>query len=248
MADPWFGIEQEYQVLDLEGEALGFSGNEVQGPFYCGVGTANVSIRELVEKHTQACLAAELKIAGTNLEVAPSQAEFQIGAAGPLRVSDHLWLARWLLHRLSEDMDVKISFDAKALGQTFNGSGCHTNVSTRYTRYNPNNVDERGGILAPEGTKVGMEAILECCEKLGKRTSEHIAVYGYGVTERLTGQHETCSWTEFRFGIADRGASIRIPRHVANKGCGYFEDRRPCADIDPYVVTATILRTICDLW
>jgi glutamine synthetase len=82
-------------------------------------------------------------------------------------------------------------------------------------------------------------------QAIGAKHEEHIAVYGDGLAERLTGLHETCSIHEFREGIADRGASVRIPRHVAAQGYGYLEDRRPAANADPYLVTTRILETVC---
>jgi glutamine synthetase len=90
-----------------------------------------------------------------------------------------------------------------------------------------------------------MDAIRDACELLSKRHGEHIAVYGADNHLRLTGHHETCDIDTFRYGVADRGASIRIPRHVANKGCGYLEDRRPAANADPYLVCERIFRTVC---
>ncbi len=45
--------------------------------------------------------------------------------------------------------------------------------------------------------------------------------------------------------MANRGASIRIPRDAAREKKGYFEDRRPAANCDPYVVTAKIFDTTC---
>ena len=33
--------------------------------------------------------------------------------------------------------------------------------------------------------------------------------------------------TEFKYGVSDRGASIRIPMGTANDKKGYLEDRRP---------------------
>jgi hypothetical protein len=36
--------------------------------------------------------------------------------------------------------------------------------------------------------------------------------------------------------VANRGCSIRIPRDVAEKRCGYLEDRRPSSNCDPYQV------------
>ena len=70
-------------------------------------------------------------------------------------------------------------------------------------------------------------------------------VYGAGNEQRLTGKHETCDINTFRWGVADRGASVRIPLHVAQAGKGYLEDRRPAANADPYEVCAAILETIC---
>lgn len=250
--EPWFGIEQEYALFNAEdrtplGNLLTPAGDNVaQGPFYCSVGARVNFGRELVEKHTQACLDAGIMIEGTNFEVAPGQCEVQIGAADPLEVSDHLWLARWLLHRIGEDLGISISLDAKPFGSEFNGSGAHCNFSTRLTReHNLRVYNTVDGVDVEVPT--GMAAITALCEKLGTKTAEHIAVYGHGIEDRLTGIHETCSYKEFRYGVADRGASIRIPRHVANKGYGYLEDRRPCANIDPYEVTARILKTICEI-
>ena len=66
-----------------------------------------------------------------------------------------------------------------------------------------------------------------------------------GNEKRLTGQHETCPITEFRWGVSDRGASIRVPWQVAKDGKGYLEDRRPAANIDPYLVCWRLIKTIC---
>ena len=260
--EPWFGIEQEYALYEADGRPLAPLrweetkenplGTPIeQGPFYCSVGASVNYGREVVERHTQACLDSGLLLEGTNAEVAPGQHEFQVGAAGPLEVSDHLWFARWLLHRIGEDLGVAVSLDAKPFGPDFNGSGAHTNVSTSATRF-ASQADyfartDGGNPTCTAAPLWGMDAITAACEKLREMAPAHIAVYGHGIEERLTGIHETCSHLEFRYGVADRGASIRIPRHVGNKGYGYFEDRRPCANIDPYVVTARILRTICDI-
>jgi glutamine synthetase len=80
--------------------------------------------------------------------------------------------------------------------------------------------------------------------KLEKRHVEHIAVYGEGNAERMTGQHETASMDKFNWGIADRGASVRIPRQCAAAGKGYFEDRRPASNADPYQITGMMMETV----
>src|SRR5207248_10159842 len=89
------------------------------------------------------------------------------------------------------------------------------------------------------------DACVAAAEALGKRHDLHIANYGFGIEERLTGLHETCSYKEFRYGVSDRGASVRIPWQVAKDRKGYIEDRRPNANSDPYVTTRLIIETVC---
>ena len=228
--DPWFGMEQEYTFF-RGNRPLGWPEQGYpapQGPFYCGVGADEVFGRPIVEKHMDACIAAGLKFAGINAEVMPGQWEFQIGPAGALEVGDHLHMARWLLFRIGEEFGVNASLDAKPVKGDWNGAGCHTNYSTKAMR-------EDGG----------MKTILAACEKLRTRADLHIASYGAGIEERLTGKHETASYKTFSYGVGNRGASIRIPLPVDQAGKGYLEDRRPCANIDPYVVARLIVETTC---
>ena len=104
-----------------------------------------------------------------------------------------------------------------------------------------------------QAASVSEAMITYLSDKIGPDIIDHgqnlkiIANYGAGLSERLTGLHETCAINEFRSGVADRGASIRIPRHVEERGHGYLEDRRPGANCDPYVVSALLLRTVCDV-
>jgi glutamine synthetase len=103
----------------------------------------------------------------------------------------------------------------------------HTNVSTKKMR-------EEGGLAE----------IKKAIYKLGAKHAEHIAVYGEGNELRLTGKFETASMDKFSYGVANRGASIRIGRDTMAEGKGYFEDRRPSSNCDPYVVTGKIMETI----
>lgn len=223
---PLCGIEQEY-TLFRGGTPLGWPDGGYppqQGPYYCGVGSDEVCGRDLVEDHMKACMDAGLLIYGVNAEVMPGQWEFQIGTGDPLTVSDHLWLARWLLYRIGEKYGINAKLDPKPVRE-LNGAGAHTNWSTAATR------EENGGMTE-------IDRIVSILRRLHE---DYIPYYGHGIEQRLTGQHETCSYKEFRCGVSDRGASVRIPLHVAKAGCGYFEDRRPCANIDPYVVTRLLL-------
>ena len=236
--EPWIGFEQEYALLKGK-HPLGFPEDGYpapQGPYYCGIGSGTAFGRPTVEAHTRACLNAGLMIYGTNAEVLPGQWEFQIGyrgiageSADPLTVSDHLWLARWLLFRIGEDFGISPTLAAKPVKGDWNGSGMHTNFSTKAMR----------------DPRTGLTAINRAIETLETKHDEHIKAYGDGLEERLTGLHETCAIDDFRQGVADRGASVRIPAHVASRGCGYLEDRRPAANADPYVVSARILKTVC---
>ena len=228
--EPWFGIEQEYTFFDGI-KPLGWPGNGFpapQGGYYCGVGSDEVFGRAIVEEHMEACLKAGLSLAGINAEVMPAQWEFQIGAVGPLEVADQLWLGRWLLYRVAERHGVWATLNPKPVEGDWNGAGAHTNFSTKAMR-------------APGGMKV----IEDACAKLRLAHEKHMAVYGAGNERRLTGKHETCPITEFRYGVSDRGASVRIPMATANLGCGYLEDRRPAANMDPYRVCAALIETVC---
>jgi len=234
--EPWCGFEQEYTIFH-NNRPLGFPEKGYpapQGPYYCGVSTEDIYGRPLVEKHLKACLDAGICIYGINAEVMPGQWEFQVGyrgmpgeEVGALAMADHLWLSRWLLLRLGEEYGLQPSFDNKPVKGDWNGAGCHTNFSTAAMR-------EPGGL----------EVINEAIERLGGKHEEHIAHYGHGLDQRLTGEHETCHIGEFKAGVTDRGCSIRIPIHVEKRGYGYLEDRRPGANSDPYLVAAQLIRTI----
>jgi glutamine synthetase len=228
--DPWFGIEQEYTFF-IGRSPLGWPEGGYpapQGPFYCGVGADEVFGRDIVEEHMEACLEAGIAFSGINAEVMPGQWEFQVGPVGATDAGDQLWLARWLLYRIAEEYGVNATLHPKPVKGDWNGAGAHTNFSTKAMR-------ENGGIKVVEAA----------CEALGKKHEEHIAVYGAHNEERLTGLHETCSIHEFRYAMNDRGASIRIPMATVNAGHGYLEDRRPSANMDPYLVCAALIKTCC---
>jgi len=227
---PWFGIEQEYTLFEKDCNTPlgwpkgGFPGP--QGPYYCSAGTDVSFGRSVMEAHYSACLYAGVMIAGINAEVMPGQWEYQIGPCTGIDSGDHMWMSRYLMIRVCEMLGINVSFDPKPIPGDWNGAGCHTNYSTKAMR-------EAGGYAK----------IIAAIEKLGKKHEEHIAAYGEGNERRLTGAHETASIDKFSYGVANRGASIRIPRTSEADGFGYFEDRRPASNMDPYVVTSKIFKT-----
>nr|CAD7395189.1 unnamed protein product [Timema cristinae] len=204
---PWFGIEQEYCLLDMDGRPWGWPQNGFpgpQGPYYCGVGAQNVFARELWE--------------------------FQVGPGEGMKCADDLWVARYILQRIAEEYGVVVTFDPKPMPGNWNGSGAHCNFSTKAMR-------EDNGIIEIE----------KAIDKLSKQHLRHIQAYdpkgGKDNMRRLTGHHETSSIHDFSAGVANRAASIRIPRGVAEDKKGYLEDRRPSSNCDPYSVCNALIRT-----
>ena len=230
----WFGFEQEY-FLYQDGVPLGFPQEGFpapQGEYYTGVGYRAVGdiAREIVEQHLNLCLEAGINHEGINAEVAKGQWEFQIFGKGSHQAADEVWVARYLLMRLCERYKVDVNWHCKPLGveNDWNGSGMHVNFSTKFMR-------EVGG-------KEYFERLMAAFEQ---HRAEHIEVYGPDNHLRLTGQHETASIDQFSYGVADRGASIRVPHSFVQNGYkGYLEDRRPNSAGDPYKIASRVIDTI----
>jgi len=240
--EPWFGIEQEY-TLFKDGTPLGwpkatarsFGGPTVQlgfpgpqGPYYCAAGADVAFGREIVETHMKYCLEAGVNMSGINAEVMPGQWEFQVGPCTGIESGDHMTAARYILNRVCEQYGVVASLEPKPIPGDWNGAGCHTNFSTKKMREDKNGLDKY---------------IIPAIEKLEKKHAEHIAAYGKNNELRLTGKHETASIDNFSWGVANRGASVRVGNETKEKGKGYFEDRRPASNMDPYVVTGLLFKT-----
>lgn len=229
----WFGFEQEYFLMQ-EGVPLGFPKGgypNPQGEYYCGVGFKNVGgmAREITDTHLDLCLYAGINHEGINAEVAKGQWEFQVFAKGSKKAADDIWVARFLLLRLCEEFEVDVEWHCKPITGDWNGSGMHANFSTEHLR-------EVGG----------KDYFLKLMDAFEEFTEEHIAVYGPDNDKRLTGLHETQSIDKFSWGVADRGASIRVPHGFVKDDAykGYLEDRRPNSQGDPYKIAGRILQTI----
>ena len=202
----WFGFEQEY-FLYKDGRPLGFPADGYpapQGPYYTGVGYKNVGdvARQIVEEHLDLCLAAGINHEGINAEVAKGQWEFQIFGKGSKKAADEMWMARYLMQRLTEKYGIDIEYHCKPLGDTdWNGSGMHANFSTTYLR-------EVGG-------KEYFEALMAAFEE---NRADHIAVYGPDNHMRLTGKHETAVdppvqlWRRRPWRVDPRAAQLRQER------------------------------------
>ena len=226
----WLGFEQEFFIYK-DGLPLGHNSitPKPQGEYYCGIGSDNISGRDIIEHHLDLCLASGLNMTGINAEVALGQWEFQVMGKGALDACDQLTLARYILNRLSESYKVSIEYHPKPLGDTnWNGSGMHTNFSNKQMR-------EEGG----------KELFDEIFRVFKTNHDKHISVYGSDNEQRLTGKHETQSIDKFSWGVSDRGASIRIPQTTVKNGWrGYLEDRRPASNACPYMITKQISESL----
>ena len=170
-----------------------------------------------------------MNVEGINAEVATGQWEFQIFSKGAKEAGDQIWIARYLLERIGENHGVSINWHCKPLGSLdWNGSGMHANFSNSVLR-----------------TCGSQEIYEQICEAFRTVLKEHIAVYGPDNHMRLTGKHETAAIDQFKYGVSDRGASIRIPIATVEKGWkGWLEDRRPNSAADPYKVASRIIDTV----
>jgi len=228
---PWFGLEQEYVLTDPEtNRPVGwprFTEPEAQGKYYCGNGNGTIFRRDFLDAHFQACCKADLDISGYNAEVMPGQYEFQIGPTEGISAADQLIFARFVLLRIAERARLELSYSPKPIKGDWNGSGLHHNFSTQRMR-----------------EENGYEEIENAVQKLGQRHAAHLKVYGEDNHLRLTGTHESSSFKEFSVGVGTRNTSVRIPNTTAAARKGYFEDRRPAANCDPYQTTASLMATI----
>lgn len=227
-----FSVEQEYFIRNAKTQnVVGLDSNsEPQGRYYCGVGSNLVdsTCRRISELHAETCHQTRIPFFGTNAEVAPGQWEYQLYHQDPLDAADDLWISRYFLMRVAETFDYYIDLKPKPVKGDWNGSGAHINFSTKETR-------EAGSA----------KLCATICEALRSSHKNHIDKYGDGNEERLTGEHETQDIKKFTWGAGDRGASIRVPAETISNGWnGYYEDRRPGANVDPYEAFTVLIRTL----
>ncbi|XP_077483548.1 glutamine synthetase-like isoform X1 [Amblyomma americanum] len=235
--DPWFGIEQEYVILERNGVPIGWPEDEralkACRDYFYAVGPDKIAGRQIADAHIKACAYAGVKLYGSNPEAFLSQWEYQIGPLPGVEAGDHLWMSRYILQRVAEDFDVTISFEPVPfkIGGLPGGSG-HINFSTKTSR--------------GEG---GLEWIKKALHKLELRHEQHLAAYNprgdLSNDERLRRGLRATPKREFLAGFCSKRVCVRVPRQTELDGRGYFEDRRPGANVEPYRAMQALVETLC---
>jgi len=228
---PRFAFEQEFYLESyascLKDRHVKKSELSASGNNYCRTAASNRNYRTVVETTLSRCLEAGLSITGMNSEVSPGQWELQIDDYC-IAACDGLWMLRFILMRTAEEAGFDVVFHPKP-NPMLSGSGCHVNYS------------DEGTIT--DSDRSGIYRIKKIIDALAIMHKKDIEKYGEDNRLRLTGKHETQHYNFFSWGVGDRGASIRIPKETDERGYGYFEDRRPAANCNPYIVAGVIYTT-----
>lgn len=211
-----FAFEQEFFIYDKATTKPILLSAE-QGPHYCSVGS---NLEKYVREVFERAVLIGVKCTGYNLEVAPAQAEIQVDGPAFSAACD-LIMIRYLLWEVLGSHGLYPVFDPKPLGPDFNGSGLHTNISTEST-------------MAPDGL-VEIERMMT---DLSGLHAAWMPFLGIGNERRLTGIHETSAMDRFTWAVGSRASSVRIPYSTGRDLCGYFEDRRPAANANPFQILA----------
>ena len=146
----------------------------------------------------------------------------QIGPNDGLTVCDDLWMARYLLHCISEQLNIVVSFDAAHFPT--GGNRTSLEFSTKSMRSSING---------------SLTHIKSAVSKLENARADHVTKLRFGgypgeVARRLNRSADGESLLE-----------VSIPADVSGNGFGHLQYRRVPSNVDPYVALELMVQAIC---
>lgn len=198
-------------------------------PTMGGVAAARAA-RQLSEAHLKHCMYAGIKISGVSQSPSPNVWSYKLGPCSGVDLGDQLWMSRHVLLRLAEALGVPVSFDPSLAGKGGTGMGCYIKYSTEETR--------KPGI--------GLVAIQQHVGRLQATHMQHIMAYGKGSLQRVMSKASSCSQSavsSFTCGFGNKAAMVVVPTTTMVRRSGYYVDRRPASNVDPYAVTMLLVST-----
>lgn len=224
---PVFSVEQHYTLVDpCNGLPSGWSHNmpaEAARAHYCGLGTGVALGRDMAEAHVRQCLHAGIDVKGVAAGSGPGQWSYKVGPLPGIDVADHLWASRYLLLRASEKFGVIASLEPRPAPSDPCSPGCNVKFSTLETRV----------------TGIGLLVMQQQIARLQVHHLQHMMAYGQGNLRRFLGRDAAA--VAFTCAVGDKRASVMIPTSSMAAQCGYYIDRRPAPNMDPYLVTMLLV-------
>lgn len=222
------GFELECFMIDnTKNVPVGYRHCEQCTDHYCSTSRdVDPRVQRFLDEVLETGIEMGIKLTGHNVEVAYGQIEFQVCNMGVDACHD-LEVLKYLMEYIGNktEYNVRINYSCKPLGPHHNGSGMHTNFSNKKMR-ELNDVEYTTSIV----------------EKLGTGHNEAMKIYGFDNETRLTGKHETSSYTEFTYAVASRAVSVRLQTKYNKEtnqvviDATYAEDRRPNPTADQYLI------------
>lgn len=178
--------------------------------------------RSMCEAHLRCCLYAGVKVTGAEALPYPGAHSYKVGPCQGVDFGDQVWASRYLLQRVAEDHGATVSWDPNAIPGCPQ-LGCPVKYSTSETRQ--------------PGT--GLGAMQEQLQRLHAAHLQHTSAYSPDRPGALC----VAGRDAFTQAVGTGDASVSVPVLTLMGGSGYYVDRRPPSNADPYTVAMLLAST-----